>query len=65
MAPKKEDVEEDLTEDPPTSINPYTVLDIDSDASAHQVKAAYRKQALRHHPGEQTSHSFLNLVDQL
>ena len=40
----------DLTDEPPTSINPYKVLDLDKDATAEQVKAAYRKAALKSHP---------------
>ncbi|QKX61542.1 uncharacterized protein TRUGW13939_08694 [Talaromyces rugulosus] len=36
--------------DPPASINPYEVLEIDEKASADEVKSAYRKKALRHHP---------------
>ena len=38
-------------EDPPTSVDPYKVLEIDPKATADQVKSAYRKQALKHHPG--------------
>lgn len=41
---------EDLTDEPPTSINPYKVLDIEKDATAEQVKTAYRKAALKYHP---------------
>lgn len=36
---------------PPTDINPYEVLGIEPDASADDIKSAYRKQALKHHPG--------------
>ena len=38
--------------DPPGSINPYKVLAVAKDASGNEVKAAYRKAALRHHPGK-------------
>jgi DnaJ-class molecular chaperone len=36
---------------PPTSINPYRTLDVERDASEAQIKSAYRKAALKHHPG--------------
>ena len=42
--------EGDLLEDPPTSVDPYEVLGLEKSASADQVKSAYRKAALRHHP---------------
>ncbi|KAI1954938.1 hypothetical protein LOZ12_000818 [Ophidiomyces ophidiicola] len=42
--------EDDLVADPPSAINPYEVLGIDEKATADQVKSAYRKQALKHHP---------------
>ncbi|KAK8169323.1 hypothetical protein IWX90DRAFT_485290 [Phyllosticta citrichinensis] len=42
---------EDLVdEEPPTSINPYAVLEVAQDATADQIKSAYRKAALKHHP---------------
>jgi DnaJ homolog subfamily C member 9 len=44
---KDEDIEVDNA---PTEINPYHVLDIEPTATADQVKSAYRKAALRHHP---------------
>ncbi len=37
--------------EPPTDINPYEVLGLESDATAEAVRTAYRKQALKHHPG--------------
>ena len=46
---------DNLSDEPPT-INPYEVLGLDKSASADQVKTAYRKAALKHHPGEVTSH---------
>jgi DnaJ-class molecular chaperone len=46
---KKED---DLAAEPPTTINPYRTLDVPRDATTEQIKAAYRKAALKHHPGE-------------
>ncbi len=47
MAPR----EEDLMDDYPPSINPYEVLGLEKTASAEEVKSAYRKAALKHHPG--------------
>jgi DnaJ family protein C protein 9 len=43
---------DELVDEPPTSIHPYRVLDIEKDATADQIKTAYRKAALKHHPGE-------------
>ncbi|TKA22957.1 hypothetical protein B0A50_07699 [Salinomyces thailandicus] len=37
-------------DDAPTTINPYTVLSVAHDATAAQIKTAYRKAALKHHP---------------
>jgi len=61
MAPRKNTSRnESLTaEDPPTSINPYEVLGVERNATADQVKSAYRKAALRHHPGAQHSYCLL------
>ncbi|EED22394.1 DnaJ domain protein [Talaromyces stipitatus ATCC 10500] len=42
--------DEDLAGEPPASINPYEVLDVDEKATADDIKSAYRKKALRHHP---------------
>lgn len=47
MAPK----DEVLVDEAPTSINPYEVLGLTKEATADEVKSAYRKAALRHHPG--------------
>jgi len=47
MAPRGEDLND---EDPP-SINPYEVLGLEKTASEDEVKSAYRKAALKHHPG--------------
>ncbi|KAF1923168.1 DnaJ-domain-containing protein [Didymella exigua CBS 183.55] len=37
-------------EDGPPTINPYEVLGLDREATADDVKKAYRKMALKHHP---------------
>lgn len=35
--------------------NPYTILGVDKNATQQQIKAAYRKLALKHHPDKQTT----------
>lgn len=47
-----EDIEDLIDEEPPKSINPYHVLGVVSDATPDQIKSAYRKAALKHHPGK-------------
>lgn len=44
---KEEDLEVDKA---PTSIDPYAVLGLTKEASQDDIKSAYRKAALRHHP---------------
>lgn len=44
-----EEIGED--EDSPPTINPYEVLGLEGEATADDVKKAYRKMALKHHPG--------------
>ncbi|KAI4203312.1 MAG: hypothetical protein LQ350_002009 [Teloschistes chrysophthalmus] len=41
---------DDISEDPPTDIDPYSTLGLDPTASATEIKTAYRKLALKHHP---------------
>jgi len=38
--------------EPPTRIDPYKTLSILNEATAAEVKTAYKKLALKHHPGE-------------
>ncbi|KAH7367623.1 DnaJ domain-containing protein [Plectosphaerella cucumerina] len=41
---------DDLVEGGPPTIDPYEVLGLDREATADQVKSAYRKSALKNHP---------------
>ena len=46
-----ESSDEDIEDEGPPSIDPYAVLGLDTEATADDVKKAYRKLALKHHPG--------------
>ena len=46
-----EDADADLEADGPPAIDPYAVLGLEKEATAEDVKKAYRKMALKHHPG--------------
>lgn len=48
-------------EEPPC-INPYEVLEVAEQASADEIKSAYRKKALKHHPGTSTEVMILILI---
>lgn len=50
MARKTKSQKEDILDEPPTSIEPYGVLVLDKSATSDQVRSAYRKAALKHHP---------------
>ena len=50
MARKPKSKKEETLEDAPTSIEPYKVLGIEKSATPDDVKSAYRKAALKHHP---------------
>ena len=43
--------EAEIQDDPLPSVDPYQVLGLNREATEDQVKSAYRKQALKHHPG--------------
>ncbi len=45
----------EATDGPPV-IDPYEVLELQKEATAEDVKKAYRNKALKHHPGEYTAH---------
>lgn len=42
---------EDFADTEPPTIDPYEVLGLERTATADQVKSAYRKAALKNHPG--------------
>ena len=44
-------------EDGPPSIDPYAVLGLETEATADDVKKAYRKMALKCHPGQCPYHT--------
>ncbi|KAE9370316.1 DnaJ-domain-containing protein [Stipitochalara longipes BDJ] len=50
--PRKQEI--DLEDDEPPTVEPYKVLGIEKSASADEVKSAYRKAALKHHPDKAT-----------
>ena len=54
-----DDQSQDLEVEEPPKIEPYAVLGIEKTATEDQIKKAYRKAALQHHPGifSHTRHS--------
>ncbi|KAG9233762.1 putative DnaJ like protein subfamily C member 9 [Amylocarpus encephaloides] len=53
---KKDDDDEDIFNEEPPPIQPYLVLSIEKSADTHQIKQAYRKAALKHHPDKAPDH---------
>ncbi|KAA8572755.1 hypothetical protein MFRU_003g01170 [Monilinia fructicola] len=51
MAPQN-----DVADESPPQINPYEVLGIEKSASEDEIKRAYRKCALKHHPDKAPEH---------
>jgi len=49
--PFVDDEDEEDEDDGPPTIDPYAVLGLQQEATADDVKKAYRKLALKHHPG--------------
>jgi curved DNA-binding protein CbpA len=45
---------EDIADAGPPAIDPYEELSVERDAPADKIKLAYRKSALRWHPGRFT-----------
>lgn len=52
-----EDEEDIEAEDGPPAIDPYETLGLGTEATADDVKKAYRKLALKHHPGQHAQNS--------
>ncbi|KAK8044604.1 chaperone dnaJ 6 [Apiospora rasikravindrae] len=52
-----EDHAEDLAQDELPTVNPYEVLALERSATGDQIKSAYRKLALKHHPDKVTDSS--------
>ncbi|KAJ8064655.1 hypothetical protein OCU04_006978 [Sclerotinia nivalis] len=46
----------DVADETPPQINPYEVLGIEKSASEDEIKRAYRKCALKHHPDKAPAH---------
>lgn len=55
------DIEDNMDSEPP-AIDPYEVLGLERDATKDQIKTAYRKAALKHHPGTYTKSPILLLL---
>lgn len=53
------DIEDNMDPEPPV-IDPYEVLGLERDATPDQIKSAYRKAALKHHPGTDRLPTHLN-----
>ncbi|CAG8976074.1 hypothetical protein HYALB_00002352 [Hymenoscyphus albidus] len=53
---KRKDEGEDLVDEEPPSVVPYDVLGLEKSATADEIKSAYRKAALKHHPDKAPEH---------
>ena len=42
----------DISGEPPKAVNPYKVLKLSETATSAEIKTAYKKLALKHHPGK-------------
>lgn len=56
---ESEGEEQDIGEDGPPAIDPYEVLGLETEATADDVKKAYRKLALKCHPGAHSQELYL------
>ncbi|KAG2413452.1 hypothetical protein HFD88_002641 [Aspergillus terreus] len=64
-----QDEEIDIPSEPPVDTDLYEVLGVQNDATPEQIKSAYRKQALKHHPDkapagskEEANHKFQQIA---
>lgn len=56
------DMEDNMESEPPV-IDPYEVLGLERTATEDEVKKAYRKAALKHHPGTNASQTTDNYME--
>ncbi|TVY85495.1 putative J domain-containing protein [Lachnellula suecica] len=53
---QEEDAEDLIDNEEPPTIEPYTVLSLEKTATPDEIKSAYRKAALKHHPDKAPEH---------
>lgn len=57
--PEETPEESSASEDAQTpELDPYELLDVKTDATQDEIKTAYKKLALKHHPGMPLQHPF-------